>query len=77
MNSIYHRHFLYWLIAVVAYFFSVEPVLRIVLPGVHEVEIWLTLEICGIAAITLLSVVVLLIALRKKRIREKDLMEQL
>jgi intracellular septation protein A len=71
-SLIYLRHILLWFAMIVAYFFSVEPFLNISLPGIHEVEIWLKLEIYGIAVITLLSVIVLLIALRKKRSRDKN-----
>ncbi len=61
MKRIILKHLLIWLILSVSFFFLAEPLVRLLFPGFHEVEIWLLAEFIGLIAILLIMTTSLII----------------
>lgn len=70
MGKLILRHFLIWLMLSIGYFFLAEPLVKILLPEFHDVEIWLIFEIVGLAFIllTITSVLIINIVRHQRRI---------
>lgn len=67
-RTIILRHFIVWVILCAVWVFSVEPLLNVILPGVHGVEQWIATELAGILLITITIISSLIIFLfRRKR----------
>lgn len=70
-RTIFLKHFIAWIILCVVWAFSVEPLLKAVLPGLYDVEQWIATEFVGILAITIAIILSLLIFLLKRKRRQK------
>ena len=60
------KYFILWILLSALYFYITEPILNVLIPGLVDIGLWLTVEVIGLAALFLIFLLLTVKILRKK-----------